>query len=145
MFVCSFGSSLLATLCHYCQSAISLALLLWPRCAITANRLFLCSSVSSALLSCPRCAMSDNRLLLGSSVSSALLSWPRCSIVDNRRLLSSSVSTPLLSRFLIASRLLAPSPVIPHFLSGIGKKRELNKAKIISSKYKLKIEASTNI
>ncbi|GBO26234.1 hypothetical protein AVEN_190452-1 [Araneus ventricosus] len=109
-------------------SSVPSALLCWLRCPITANRLFLCS-VSSALLSYPRCAMSDNRLLLGSSVSSALLSWPRYAIVDNRRLLSSSVSTTLLSRFLIASRLLAASPVIPLFLLDIGKSEYSTKQK----------------
>ncbi|GBN59823.1 hypothetical protein AVEN_224640-1 [Araneus ventricosus] len=55
-------------------SSVSSALLLWPRCAITANRLFLCSSVSSALLSWPRCAITANRLFLCSSAVSARLS-----------------------------------------------------------------------
>ncbi|GBO23194.1 hypothetical protein AVEN_11659-1 [Araneus ventricosus] len=123
------------------------------RCAITANRLFLCSSVSSALLSWPRCAitlpivspgcfllpvssalhspahviaMSDSRLFLCSSVSSALLFWPvTCHSWTIGGFFLLQFQQLSFHRFLIAS-VTGSIPVIPLFLLGIGKS-EMNK------------------
>ncbi|GBO17042.1 hypothetical protein AVEN_73579-1 [Araneus ventricosus] len=149
---------------YFFCSSVSSSLLIWPRCAITANRLFLCSSVSSALLCYRRCPITANRLFLCSSVSSALLSCPRCAMSDNRLFRCSSVSSALLScpRCVIVAiggfsfnnspftftNCLPSTGSIPcnsSFSFRHRKKRELNKAKIVTSKYQLKIEASTNI
>ncbi|GBN36934.1 hypothetical protein AVEN_119685-1 [Araneus ventricosus] len=83
LFVCFFGSSLLATLSHYCQSAISLFFCffgsshlatLLPLLPIGCS-LFVCFFGSSLLATL---SLLPIGYFFCSSVSSALLIWPRC-------------------------------------------------------------------
>ncbi|GBL96263.1 hypothetical protein AVEN_118792-1 [Araneus ventricosus] len=115
------------------------------------NWRFLCSAVSSAFLSWLRCALFDNQLFHCFSVSAALLFWPRCAITVNRLLFCSSVSSVLtmlchscqsaVSFFISFSNspFTFPNcysmPCNSSFSFRHRKKRELNKEKIVNSKY----------